>query len=295
MSQGASSLVIRERARAKVNLTLHVLGRRPDGYHELRSLIAFADIADELTLDPAGAAGLTLEGPFAEAVDGENLILKAKRTVAGWLGRELDGGFRLQKRIPVAAGLGGGSSDAAAAIRALLRAYGADESVENFITKSAIMGADVPVCLYNKAALVAGIGERISPAPHLGTLPAVLVNPGIKVPTAEVFGRLNAPPYSGDGEGKDNAPDDSFASLEEVALALKDGRNDLEPAAIALEPAIAEVLDALRNRRGCVLARLSGSGPTCFGLFPSPEIASAAADEIKTLRPNWWVAATALS
>ncbi len=295
MSQGASSLVIRERARAKVNLTLQVAGRRLDGYHELRSLIAFADIADELTFDPTGEGGLTLEGPFAEAIDGENLILKAKRTVAGWLGRELDGGFRLQKRIPVAAGLGGGSSDAAAAIRVLFRAYGADWNVENFITKSAIIGADVPVCLYNKAALVAGIGERISPAPYLGTLPAVLVNPGIKVPTAEVFGRLNAPPYSGDGEGKDNAPDDSFASLEEVALALKDGRNDLEPAAIALEPAIAEVLDALRNRRGCVLARLSGSGPTCFGLFPSPEIASAAADEIKTLRPNWWVAATALS
>ncbi|MGA7327611.1 MAG: 4-(cytidine 5'-diphospho)-2-C-methyl-D-erythritol kinase [Rhodomicrobium sp.] len=295
MSQGNSSVVIHERARAKVNLTLHVLGRRLDGYHELRSLIAFADIADELTFDPAGPAGLILEGPFAEAIDGENLILKAKRTVAGWLGRELDGAFRLQKRIPVAAGLGGGSSDAAAAIRVLFRAYGSDRSVENFVTKSAIIGADVPVCLYNKAALVAGLGERISPAPYLGTLPAVLVNPGIKVPTAEVFGRLNAPPYSGDWEGEANATDDSFASPEDVALALEDGRNDLQPAAIALKPAIAEVLDALRNRRGCVLARLSGSGPTCFGLFPSPEIASAAADEIKTLRPNWWVAATTLS
>ena len=186
---------IRERARAKVNLTLHILGKRPDGYHELDSLVVFADLCDELSFTPAPEDCLTLEGPFGGAIDGENLIFKAKRVVAGWLGREIYGDFRLNKNIPVAAGVGGGSSDAAAAIRILLRAYG-NPTAESFIERAAAVGADVPVCLYNRAARMRGLGERVAPAANMAPLPAILVNPRIKVSTAEVFKRLNAAPTS---------------------------------------------------------------------------------------------------
>ncbi len=290
----ALAVVIRDQARAKVNLTLHVLGKRPDGYHELDSLVVFADLCDELRFTPAPASSLTLDGPFSEAIEGENLILKAARAVSGWVGREIHGDFRLTKNIPVAAGVGGGSSDAAAAIRILLRASSAQDT-ERFIVRAASIGADVPVCLYNRAAWMRGLGERVTPAPHVAPLPAILVNPRIKVSTAEVFRRLNAAPYRPEDVPPSPLPDADFSSPEAAAAALAHGSNDLEPPAVAIEPAVERTLDAIRRQEGCLLARLSGSGPTCFGLFPTQEIARRAAEAVGRDYPGWWVTAVTLS
>jgi 4-diphosphocytidyl-2-C-methyl-D-erythritol kinase len=294
MQGDASAPVMEEQAPAKVNLTLHVLGKRPDGYHELESLVVFAGLCDNLSFSPASADSVILEGLFAQAVDGENLVLKAKRAAAEWLGREIQGQFRLAKNIPVAAGLGGGSSDAAAAIRLLFKAHGKEAGLA-FAGRAAAVGADVPVCLHRRAAWMRGLGEQVTPAPFVGTLPAVLVNPRIKLSTAEVFKRLAAAPYSPGAGSHARLTDDDFRTPETAAQWLKAGRNDLEAPAIALEPAIESVLDILRKRDGCLLARLSGSGPTCFGLFSSHEAAAKAADAIAAARPAWWVAPTALS
>ena len=295
LHHGAPPGVFSEQARAKVNLTLHVLGKRPDGYHELESLVVFADICDELSFRSGPADSLSLDGPFAGAVDGENLVLKAKRAAAGWLGLEIHGDFRLTKNIPVAAGLGGGSSDAAAAVRILLRAYGDSAGLEGFIEPAAKIGADVPVCLYNRPAWMRGLGERVTPANNVASLPAVLVNPRVKLSTAEVFKRLAAAPYT-PNEGVSAAlADADFTDPETAAASLSQGRNDLEKPAVLLEPAVVSSLDALRQQEGCLLARLSGSGPTCFGLFPSPERAAKAAGEIASLHPSWWVVAVKLS
>ena len=283
-----------EAARAKVNLTLHIKGKRRDGYHELESLVVFADVSDELVFTPASEDRLSLEGPFAGLVDGENLVLKAKRAFASWLGVTVSGDFRLKKNIPVAAGLGGGSSDAAAAIRALLKAYERDENTQTFIRQSAAIGADVPVCLHNSAAWMCGLGERVTPVSGLTPLPALLVNPGIKLSTAAVFKTLNAKPLQPEEAG----PPPSFPGWrnpQEAAVWLNEGRNDLEAPAMALEPAVKKVLDALRRLDGCVLSRLSGSGPTCFGIFLSQDAAAEAASEMRRSYPNWWVQATTLS
>jgi 4-diphosphocytidyl-2-C-methyl-D-erythritol kinase len=295
MPENTHRASFREHARAKVNLTLHVLGKRPDGYHELESLVVFADLCDELSFRPGPAGSLHVRGPFADAVDGENLVLKAKRMAAGWLGREISGSFELEKNIPVAAGLGGGSSDAAAAIRLLLRVYDASSKPDRFIERAAAIGADVPVCLYNQAAWMWGLGERLMPAANIAALPAVLVNPRVKLSTAEVFNRLGAAPYGpGGGNGLALTVGD-FSSPEKAAASLAAGRNDLEPPAAALEPAIADVLGALKKQEGCLLARLSGSGPTCFGIFPSQAAAGEAMRGIMKTHPSWWAAAVVLS
>ncbi len=283
-----------EAARAKVNLTLHMKGKRRDGYHELESLVVFADVSDELVFTPASEDRLSLEGPFAGLVDGENLVLKAKRAFASWLGVTVSGDFLLKKNIPVAAGLGGGSSDAAATIRALLKAYDRDEDTKTFIRQSAAIGADVPVCLQDSAAWMCGLGERVTPVSGLTPLPALLVNPGIKLSTAAVFKTLNAKPLQAEEAG---APPSfpGWRNPREAAVWLNEGRNDLEAPAIALEPAVKKVLDALRRLDDCMLSRLSGSGPTCFGIFLSQDAAAEAASEMRRSYPNWWVQATTLS
>lgn len=291
-TQGGAVAAIRETARAKVNLTLHVKGKRPDGYHELESLVVFADVADELSFTPRADDGLTLDGPFASLVDGENLILKAKRAVSAWLGVPVAGHFRLTKNIPVAAGLGGGSSDAAAAIRAMLQVYGG--SAESFIERSAVIGADVPVCLQNSAAWMCGLGERVTPVTGLTPLAALLVNPRVKLATAPVFKTLNAKPL--DPEEAGSPPlFRRWKNAEEAAAILQEGRNDLEAPAVALEPAVKTVLDTLRGLDGCLLARLSGSGPTCFGIFSCPHCTASAAEKLARAHPGWWVQATMLS
>ncbi len=283
-----------ETARAKVNLTLHIKGKRPDGYHELESLVVFADVCDELVFTPASDDSLSLEGPFAGLVDGENLVLKTKRAVATWLGIAIGGHFRLTKNIPVAAGLGGGSSDAAATIRALLQACDSTANAKDFLKQSAAIGADVPVCLQNSAAWMCGLGERVTPVTGLTPLPAILVNPRIKLSTAAVFKTLNAKPL----QPEESGPPPAFAGWndpQEAAAWLNEGRNDLEAPAIALEPAVERVLDTLRRLDGCLLSRLSGSGPTCFGIFSSQDAAGEAAREIERSCPKWWVQATTLS
>jgi 4-diphosphocytidyl-2-C-methyl-D-erythritol kinase len=286
---------LREPAYAKVNLTLHVLGKRSDGYHELESLVAFADYGDTLSFKPGPADSLRLEGPFAEALDGDNLVLKAKHAVEGWLGRPIHGDFRLTKNLPVAAGLGGGSSDAAAAIRLLLKAYSGKAQVEAFSGRSAAIGADVPVCLHHRAAWMRGLGERVTPAAFVGALPAVLVNPGVKLPTAQVFKMLGAPAFKPGASNGASLADEEFKTPEIAARWLEQGRNDLEAPAIACEPAIKTVLETLRRQDGCLLARLSGSGPTCFGLFQSAGMAKNAADLIAVSHPAWWTIKTTLS
>jgi 4-diphosphocytidyl-2-C-methyl-D-erythritol kinase len=283
-----------EAARAKVNLTLHIKGKRRDGYHELESLVVFADVSDELVFTPASKDRLSLEGPFAGLVDGENLVLKAKSAFASWLGVTVNGDFRLKKNIPVAAGLGGGSSDAAAAIRALRKVYDREEKTKTFIRQSASIGADVPVCLQNSAAWMCGLGERVTPVSGLTPLPALLVNPRIKLSTAAVFKTLNAKPLQPEEAG----PPPSFPGWNnprEAAVWLNEGRNDLELPAIALEPAVKKVLDALGHLDGCMLSRLSGSGPTCFGIFVSQNAAAEAENEMRRSYPNWWVQAATLS
>ena len=283
-----------EAARAKVNLTLHMKGKRRDGYHELESLVVFADVSDELVFTPASEDRLSLEGPFAGLVNGENLVLKAKRAFASWLGVTVSGDFLLKKNIPVAAGLGGGSSDAAATIRALLKAYDRAEDTKTFIRQSAAIGADVPVCLQDSAAWMCGLGERVTPVSGLTPLPALLVNPGIKLSTAAVFKTLNAKPLQAEeAEAPPSFP--GWRNPREAAVWLNEGRNDLEAPAIALEPAVKKVLDALRRLDDCMLSRLSGSGPTCFGIFLSQDAAAEAASEMRRSYPNWWVQATTLS
>jgi 4-diphosphocytidyl-2-C-methyl-D-erythritol kinase len=289
-------LPVRERARAKVNLTLHVIGKRPDGYHELQSAVAFADVSDEVFFDPSSPEAMRLDGPFASAIDGENLMLKAKSAVSAWLGVEIPGGFTLRKNIPVAAGLGGGSSDAAAAIRALLQAYNAPaEAAAGLAAQAAKIGADVPVCLHHGAAWMRGLGERVTPIRSFPCLPALLVNPRIPLSTRDVFKALNAAPCPPEGANEAVPIAAEWRGPEEAAAALLEGRNDLEPPAIALEPAVAQVLEALRALDGCLLARLSGSGPTCFALFPSLDAAKAAEMRLGESKLGWWAASTTLS
>ena len=258
-------------APAKVNLTLHVTGLRPDGRHALDSVVAFADVGDRLTVGPGD--GLRVTGPFAAGVptDGTNLIARALAAVGARRAVTLD------KRLPYAAGLGGGTSDAAA----VLRAVGARLDGAAMMAR----GADLPVCLLGRAARMRGAGEAVAPL-ALPSLPAVLANPGVPVPTGAVFAAL---------ERRDGAPmpdPPAFADATGVIRWLGACRNDLEPPAIRLAPAIADCLAALRGA-GAGLARMSGSGGTSVGLFASAAAARAAAAALA--RPGWWVAACRLS
>ncbi len=273
-----------EKARAKVNLTLHVGPAREDGYHPVHSLVVFADIADELYFEPAEKFSLKSKGPFAKDLPppADNLILELTKAMAKFNEVPTRLAFTLTKKIPVASGLGGGSADAAAALRLQARANFTswDEHAESF----AVFGADIPVCFLSRTAIMQGIGEEIMPFPGLGQLPAILVNPGVGLATADVFGMF-------DLVGASSPFSLSMGSLLDMA---KDGRNDLQPIAIRLEPVIGEVLDVIAEKDGCQLARMSGSGATCFGLFPSMAKAKAAVRAIKKAHKDWWVVATLL-
>lgn len=276
-------------ARAKVNLTLKVLGRRPDGYHELESLVVFADVGDRLELEPAADLALAIEGPFAAALDGDNLVLAAAEAAMDAVPGLQAGRFRLVKHLPVAAGLGGGSADAAAALRLLRRAN--PGSALDLSDLALRLGADVPACLRSEAALVRGIGERIEPVASLAALPVVLVNPGLPLSTRDVFRELGAEPIGGTCEGPaaEAALDDREALLDH----LRGIPNDLEAPALRLLPEIASVKAELM-RRGAEMARLSGSGATCFGVFATAEAARTAAAAIAAAHSGWWVTATIL-
>ncbi|MSP44445.1 MAG: 4-(cytidine 5'-diphospho)-2-C-methyl-D-erythritol kinase [Xanthobacteraceae bacterium] len=282
-----------EHAPAKVNLTLAVLGRRADGYHLLDSLVTFAGAGDRLALVPGGTLSLHVRGlTAAEAgpLDG-NLVLKAARALATEIPNLKVGRFMLDKRLPVAAGLGGGSSDAGATLRLLARANRLPLDDARLRKVARRTGADVPVCVDPRPRRMRGIGEILSGPLSIPKLAAVLVNPGVAVPTRDVFAILGFNP----GEAAASAGRARALPRDRGGFVayLAGERNDLEPAAITLQPVIARVLMALRGEPGCDLARMSGSGATCFGLFASSRAAAAAARSISAAHPRWWVKATA--
>lgn len=286
----ATSSSVSVEAPAKINLFLHVTGRRPDGYHELESLVAFAAVHDRIEVWPDEALRFEVDGPFADALPAgtENLAVKAARALAAEAGIPAGARIRLHKALPVAAGIGGGSADAAATLRALSALWQLSVPADRLSALALELGADVPVCLFARPGVVRGIGERIAPAPVLPAIPMVLVNPMVPLATAEVFAAREGP-YS-EPVSFDDEPGDAAA----LAKALEQTRNDLAPAAERICPEIHRVLDAIWATSSCLLARLTGSGPTCFGLFPSEEAATGAAGRIADARPEWWVRATHL-
>lgn len=269
-----------ELAPAKINLTLHVTGQRADGYHLLDSLVVFADLGDRLTLTPADAPALHVAGPMAQAVPTgpENLVLRA----AASMGVALD--IRLDKHLPAAAGIGGGSADAAAVLRGIV-ALRPDMGLPT--DQGLSLGADVPVCLRARAARMRGIGEQVDPVEDLPPLHAVLVNPGVAVSTATIFRSLAR---------KDNPPMPAVLPVwgDAATLAgwLAGQRNDMQAAAITAAPVVGQVIAAIAATDGCLLARMSGSGATCFGLYADAQAAALAATSLA--RPGWWVRAVRL-
>ncbi|WP_049792657.1 4-(cytidine 5'-diphospho)-2-C-methyl-D-erythritol kinase [Polymorphum gilvum] len=277
-----------EFARAKVNLALHVTGQRADGYHLLDSLAVFPDIGDRLRVSPAKATSLVLSGPFADALeadDPDNLVLKAgrlffehSRQVAPPLR------FALEKNLPVASGIGGGSADAAACLRLLADRYGRGRADAALVGIALALGADVPACLAQRPCRLSGIGERLDPAPPLPEIAIVLVNPGVGVSTPAVFRAL---------ETRDNPPlpafPERFATPEVLLDWLRATRNDLQPAAMSICPAIGTVLDALDARPETLFARMSGSGATCFALC-RPADAGPLHESLARDHPDWWIA-----
>jgi 4-diphosphocytidyl-2-C-methyl-D-erythritol kinase len=281
---------LRIEAPAKVNLYLHVTGRRADGYHLLDSLIAFAAIGDTLDIEAADELSLVNAGPFGAVLDPgpDNLVLRAARSLQAEAGIRSGAKLTLTKRVPVAAGLGGGSADAAAALDGLAEVWDLDIDDEDLARLGVDLGADVPVCLYGGPAYVSGIGERIEPAPLLPETHIVLANPGKPVLTAAVFkaqgGRFGAPARFAD------APKDARA----LAALLAKRENGLARAAMEIEPAIGEVIAALEETGDCLLARMCGSGPTCYGIFPDAVAAATAAAKLARSHPRWWVCPTKL-
>ena len=286
------SAVLTETARAKINLTLRVLGRRADGYHELESLVAFADIGDEVTLRVGARSAVTVRGPYATAIDGENIAARALDAIARAAPDIVLGDVQIEKRLPVAAGIGGGSADAAAVLRAVRRANPGLASAVDWPALAASLGADVPVCLASTAQLMWGIGRETAPVPALPQLPAILVNPGVPLATAAVFRGLDAPPAP--ARMVPPVVPGPFRNPAAVAAFVNASGNDLEAAARALCPAVDAVLAALGRAPGSLLARMSGSGPTCFALFETAEAAETAADRIRAAEPGWWTVATTL-
>ncbi len=285
--------MIREQARAKINLTLTVRGRRADGYHELESLVTFADVADEISLQPGPHIALETCGPFASEIAGGNIIEAALHRLRD-AHRDLRLGIvTLVKHIPVAAGIGGGSADAAAVLRAVQKANPDLAPSVAWHEIAAGLGADVPVCLAGRPALMWGAGEKIeSLSRPLPGLPAVLVNPRLPLPTGLVFAALQAgaaPPVQ--------RPDwhQAIQDREQLLAVMHLRGNDLERPATSLLPAVGQIKAALGRLPRCRIAALSGSGPTCFGIFADDASAIAAAAALSAAHPQWWVVATNLA
>lgn len=275
---------IRVDAPAKVNLYLHVVGRRADGYHLLDSLVAFARTGDTVTVAESDTLTLEVDGPTAAQIpDGDNIVLKAARLLADHAGVSAGATIRLTKRLPVAAGIGGGSADAAATLKALSVLWNLSLPAAETTRLALALGADVPVCLAGRATAMAGVGDRLSPAPALPPAWLVLVNPRVPLSTPAVF-KARTGCFS-DPMPLETAPRD----VRHLAELLAARCNDLTPAAIALVPQVAEALALLADRPGCLLARMSGSGATCFGLFAGQAEAEAAAGAVAAVMPGWWV------
>jgi len=281
---------LRDKGWAKLNLTLEVLGRRQDGFHELKSLVAFAALGDELHLEPGGGLSLEVEGPFAHAMAGDNLILKAAKSALDKVPDLKLGRFHLTKLLPVAAGLGGGSADAAAALRLIARANPGGIADSELATLAAKIGSDVSVCLSSRPALISGRGEQVEPVDGFPACGMLLANPGIPLATAAVYAELGAADLQAPPLGGEGTPDfrDDFEQLIAYALPRLNG---LEAPAARLVPEIREVLASLLALEETRLARLSGSGPTCFALFATEAEAAHGAAKLAREHPGWWIAA----
>lgn len=276
-------------APAKINLFLHVGRADPDGYHPLSSLAVFADVGDQVTVAPADRLSLTVEGPFAAALpdlDG-NSVLRALRYLGEIAGiGEPPLAVTLDKQLPVASGLGGGNADAGAALRLAREALALDVDDAQLERASLAVGSDGPLCLWSRAALVSGRGERLDPAPGLPEIPALLVNPGVESSTAAVYRAFDEAP---NGSEVPPAPRPAFETVAGLAAWLDDTRNDLEPAAVRLTPIIGAVLAALGGLGGVRFVRMSGSGATCFALFDTMAQARAGAQVLAREHPRWWI------
>ena len=278
-------------APAKINLYLHVTARRDDGFHVLDSLVVFADVGDVLTVVPAPTLELKVCGPHSRALEdlgGDNIILRAARGLADLGGVVAGAEIHLEKNLPVAAGIGGGSADAAAALKGLAALWDIAPAPSALAELALSLGADVPVCLAGSAAYFGGVGELITPVPDMPAFHLLLVNPGVAVSTPDVFrarkgafhpaARLPAMP----------------ATAAEMGDVLRARHNDLEAAAMSLQPVIGDVIDMLDASAGCLFARMSGSGATCFGIFADAGLMRDAAAAISLARPAWWVAGSAV-
>ena len=288
---------IRDIAWAKLNLTLEILGRRDDAFHELRSLVAFASVGDtlEFVSEPAGSHeraetfALDVEGPFARALQGANLILEAAQTARARFPALSPGQFRLVKTLPVAAGLGGGSADAAAALRLLMQTSDGAVDADDIAALAPELGSDVAVCLRSAPALMTGRGESVEFVTGFPPCGVVLVNPGMELATAAVFGALRAAPLRTPPEPVQ--PPDFDGSFEALIAYASARANDLEPAALTLAPQIHTVLSKLHDLPGVRLVRLSGSGATCFAVFATPREALRGAILAVEQEPDWWITA----
>jgi 4-diphosphocytidyl-2-C-methyl-D-erythritol kinase len=288
--------LLTERAPAKINLTLHIAGRRADGWHTLESLVAFSRTGDTVALAPGEPLGLSVEGPSAAACGKveDNLILRAARHFSERFPGAKLGAFHLVKRLPVAGGIGGGSSDTAAALRLLARVNTLSIDDERIMEVAKASGADVPVCLARRARIMHGIGDELGPLLALPPIVALLVNPGVPVATKSVFARMNIAPGTAAGFG---SHPELYPEMQAGALiaALRKARNDLEAPACVLAPVIGDVLAALSAAPGCRLARMSGSGATCFAIFPDCRSAARGRKAILRAHPAWWAKICALS
>ena len=276
-------------APAKINLALHVTGRRADGYHLLESLAVFTRFGDRVEIEPADSDRFSVSGRYATSVpiDDSNLVVKAREALRRQAGEQSTPpvAIRLEKNLPVASGVGGGSSDAAAVLQGLVRTWGLDIDEAELARIGLTLGADVPMCLAAKPLVARGVGDELSLVPDFPALALVLVNPGVAVSTPDVFNAL---------EKRDNEalpPLPRAFDFHSVRNWLEITRNDLEPAALAIQPPIGRALSLL-NRAGSGFSRMSGSGATCFGLFETGNVAKRAAAEIRSREPDWFVAAT---
>lgn len=285
--------MLRVTAPAKVNLFLHVGGKRADGYHALESLVCFAEAGDDLHFETAGDVTLAVDGPFAAGLadEGDNLILRAARTLSKTTGVTAGASVTLTKNLPVASGIGGGSADAAAALRGLRKLWNVpiDDAALHDIALS--LGSDVPVCVRSVPAIMTGRGEGLRELGALPPMPMLLVNPGVAVSTGEVFRRLGRT----EADSLDAAPPLPSAISQEVLIVyLKATRNDMEGPARDIAPAIGDVLDGMRAQ-GALLARMCGSGATCYALFENDGALQAAAQALSSRHPQWWVQPTRIA
>jgi 4-diphosphocytidyl-2-C-methyl-D-erythritol kinase len=281
----------RERAPAKLNLFLHVGARGSDGYHALESLVVFSDFGDRLHLEPARGFELIRTGPYATALPDrpdEDLTARAVAGLAEIFGRTADFTITLDKNIPVAAGLGGGSADAAAAIRLVCREWGVDPGDARVRELAAGLGADVPMCLYSRPAWIAGAGEHVTPVDACAELDLLLVNPRVALSTAQVFGAY----VPGDPVADIDPASVDLASTASALAFLEHQHNDLAAPAQGLCPVISDVLEELTQASDCRMARMSGSGPTCFAIFDNEDSCKRAARELAARHPGWWLSPT---